>query len=98
MLSAVFYFLTTNNEAMTRLQTELRNTFASIDEMTDEALRELPWLHAILEESLRIHTNVPYVLPRISPGHTIDGNYVPEGVSLPAERGFIKGPSIVNLF
>ncbi|KHO00578.1 cytochrome P450 [Metarhizium album ARSEF 1941] len=79
VLSAIFYFLTTNNEAMARLQSELRGTFASVDEMTDEALRELPWLHAILEESLRIHTNVPYGLPRISPGHTIDGNYVPEG-------------------
>ena len=81
VLSAGFYFLTTNPEAMSRLQTELRGTFKSFGDITEDALQELPWLHAIIEEILRIHTNVPYGLPRISPGITVDGHYVPKGVS-----------------
>ncbi|MCJ1262480.1 hypothetical protein MMC22_002350 [Lobaria immixta] len=79
VLTAGFYFLTTNPEAMGRLQTELRGAFKSFGDMTEDALQELPWLHAIIEEIIRIHTNVPYGLPRISPGIAVDGHYVPKG-------------------
>ncbi|QPG96708.1 hypothetical protein C2857_005056 [Epichloe festucae Fl1] len=72
VLSAAIYFLTTNEGPMSKLQGELREKFHSLDEMTDDSLRELPWLHAVIEETLRLHTNVPYGLPRISPGHMID--------------------------
>lgn len=80
VLSAGFYFLTTNSEAMDRLQTELRGTFKSFSDITEDVLQELPWLHAIIEEIIRLHTNVPYGLPRISPGITVDGHYIPKGV------------------
>ncbi|TQV95677.1 hypothetical protein V2A60_000863 [Cordyceps javanica] len=79
VLSAIFYFLTTHDGVMSKLQNELRQKFQKLDDMTDDALREVDWLHAVIEETLRIHTNVPYGLPRISPGYTIDGNYVPKG-------------------
>lgn len=82
VLSAGFYFLTTNPEAMGRLQTELRGTFQSFGDITEDVLQDLPWLHAIIEEIIRIHTNVPYGLPRISPGITVDGHHIPKGVSL----------------
>lgn len=81
VLAAGFYFLMTNPDAMARLQGELRDRFAAYDDIEDSALQKLPWLGAILEEILRLHTNVPYGLPRISPGHTIDGHYVAKGVS-----------------
>ncbi|KAG5929807.1 hypothetical protein E4U42_004434 [Claviceps africana] len=82
VLSAAFYFLTTNKQALKKLQDELRRNFRSLDEITDDALSKLSWIHAIIEETLRCHTNVPYGLPRISPGHTIDGNFIPKGVRL----------------
>ncbi|KAI9927012.1 hypothetical protein MW887_003393 [Aspergillus wentii] len=75
VLSAGFYFLMTNPEAMGRLQMELRGTFKAFGDITEDGLKELPWLNAIIEEILRIHTNVPYGLPRISPGYTVDGHY-----------------------
>lgn len=82
VLAAGFYFLMTNPEAMSKLQTELREAFNSFDDITDSGLRELKWLQATIEEIIRLHTNVPYGLPRISPGYTVDGHYVPKGVSL----------------
>lgn len=81
VLSAGFYFLMTNPEAMGKLQKELRGTFKSFGDITEDILHQLPWLNSIIEETLRIHTNVPYGLPRISPGYTVDGHYVPNGVS-----------------
>ncbi|KAH7329712.1 cytochrome P450, partial [Stachybotrys elegans] len=79
VLSAGMYFLATNPGVMANLQAEVRSTFASLSDMTDEVLHRLPWLNAVIEEILRIHTNVPYGLPRVSPGYDIDGHYVPKG-------------------
>ncbi|RJE23159.1 Cytochrome p450 [Aspergillus sclerotialis] len=58
---------------------EVRGKFSSYDEIHNDPLQALPWLHAIIEESLRLHTNGAFGLPRISPGATVDGNYIPKG-------------------
>lgn len=83
VLTAGICFLTTNDEVMKKLQNELRTTFKSYEDITEDRLQDLPWLNATIEEVIRLHTNVPYGLPRISPGHTVDGNYVAKGVSYP---------------
>ncbi|KAF4124350.1 Cytochrome P450 [Geosmithia morbida] len=80
VLTAGMCFLTTNDEVMRKLQSELRTTFKSYEDIAEDKLRDLPWLNATIEEVLRLHTNVPYGLPRISPGYTVDGNYVAKGV------------------
>lgn len=80
VLAAGFYFLTTNPDAMAKLQTELRGAFRSYHDISEDILKDLPWLNATIEEIIRLHTNVPYGLPRISPGYTVDGHYVPKGV------------------
>lgn len=81
VFSAGLYFLPTNPAIMSRLQKELRETFKSYQDITEDKLQSLPWLNATIEEIIRLHTNVPYGLPRISPGITVDGHYVPKGVS-----------------
>lgn len=81
VFSAGLYFLPTNPAVMSRLQQELRGAFKSYQDITDEKIQSLPWLNAVIEETIRLHTNVPYGLPRISPGITVDGHYVPKGVS-----------------
>jgi cytochrome P450 len=97
VLSAGIYFLTTNPEVMCKLQMELREAFNSLDDIKEEVLQNLPWLHAVIEEVLRIHTNVPYGLPRISPGIMIDGHYVPKGVSPPSSVSICISKSILVL-
>ncbi|KAK1701965.1 cytochrome P450 [Colletotrichum lupini] len=80
VLTAGMCFLTTNDEVMKKLQNELRTTFKSYEDITEDKLQDLPWLNATIEEVIRLHTNVPYGLPRISPDHIVDGNYVAKGV------------------
>ena len=87
VLTAGLYFLTTNPDAMARLQTELRGTFKSYGDISEGLLKELPWLNATIEEIIRLHTNVPYGLPRISPGYTVDGYYVPQRGRVGRARG-----------
>ncbi|KAK2022913.1 cytochrome P450 [Colletotrichum zoysiae] len=80
VLTAGMCFLTTNHEVMNKIQTELRVTFKSYEDISEDKLQDLPWLNATIEEVIRLHTNVPYGLPRISPGYTVDGHYVAKGV------------------
>ncbi|KAJ0166068.1 Isotrichodermin C-15 hydroxylase [Colletotrichum tanaceti] len=80
VLTAGLCFLTKNDEVMAKLQTELRTAFKSYDDISDDKLQGLPWLAATIEEVIRLHTNVPYGLPRISPGYTVDGHHVAKNV------------------
>lgn len=82
-MTAVVCFLLKYPTILQKLQQEVRGAFHHAADMTDAALQELPWLHAVLEETLRLHTNVPYGLSRFSPGATVDGHYVAKGVSPP---------------
>lgn len=68
-----------------QLQREIRTTFASYDELTGDTVARLPYLHAILEETMRIMPPVPMGPPRVSPGGTVDGVYVPKGVYVSAD-------------
>lgn len=82
VLTAGVYFLMRNPDAMAKLQAELRQTFRRYGDISEDRLQDLAWLNATIEEIIRLHTNVPYGLPRISPGYTVDGHYVPEGVTV----------------
>jgi len=42
----------------------------------------LPYLNAVIEETLRLFPPVPIGPPRISPGEFVDGTYVPNGVGV----------------
>jgi cytochrome P450 len=74
------FFLLEEAECYKLLTEEIRNTFKSYDDINPRALTSLPYLHACLEESLRVLPNNNTGLPRISPGAVVDGQYVPKGV------------------
>jgi cytochrome P450 len=74
--------LVTQPETLDILAKEIRNTFARYDDITSSKLAKLEYLNACLEESMRLLVSNNTGLPRMSPGSTVDGTYVPRGVSL----------------
>ncbi|MCJ1395522.1 hypothetical protein MMC18_008408 [Xylographa bjoerkii] len=81
-LSGVTYHLLHNRSAMEKLNREIRTTFASSSDITGDSTAHLPYLHAVIEEGLRIYPPVSFGLPRTSYGATVDGSYVPQGTTV----------------
>lgn len=81
VVSAALYYLLTTPRAYERLREELFGTFDSYDDIVHDKLQGLKYLHAVIYESLRIHSNAAFGMPRFSPGTVIDRWYVPKGVS-----------------
>lgn len=78
----MFYFLLQNPEALEQVKQEIRESFSSYGDIESEKLRTLPWLNACLSETLRLSASATHhSLPRLSPGGTVDGHYIPKGVS-----------------
>jgi benzoate 4-monooxygenase len=86
---AIVYHLCTNPDAMKKLQEELdRELKDSEDVPIYSEVQELPYLQAVISESLRYHSTSALGLPRSIPvgGATLAGKFFPEGtvVSVPA--------------
>ena len=81
-LTAITYLLATHPGSRARLADEVRAAFTSADQITAAAAgpQQLPYLNAVIEEALRIFPPSPLGPPRVSPGETVDGHYVPQGV------------------
>ncbi|KAF2841015.1 cytochrome P450 monooxygenase [Patellaria atrata CBS 101060] len=84
LLSGLLARLIWNPDKMEKLTAEIRSSFPSEDEVTNENLMKLTYLNACIEEGLRIHPPVPTGLLRTVPkgGSYIDGEFVAEGVSV----------------
>ncbi|KAI0438331.1 cytochrome P450 monooxygenase-like protein [Xylaria telfairii] len=98
-LSGITWFLLKNPVCMLKLQKEVRGTFASVEDITGDSTAGLPYLHGVIEESLRLFPPVPFALPRHSPGAVIDGHYVPAGtvvtvsaLNMPRDPRYWKDP------
>ncbi|KAJ3538081.1 hypothetical protein NM208_g6066 [Fusarium decemcellulare] len=99
------YLLLRYPDTMKKLQKELRDAFATDDDMTLDALVSLPYLNAVIKEGLRFHPPIPTGLPRVAPvgGATISGHFIPEGTAVymsqyPANhssRNFVNPDSFV---
>lgn len=86
LLCGCIYYLCTNPQARTRLTGEIRAAFPKEDDMTFRNMASLPYLSAVIEESLRKYPPFVTSLARIVPqgGAFVDGHLVPEGVRFPA--------------
>ncbi|KAK4240445.1 cytochrome P450 [Achaetomium macrosporum] len=80
-LCGTTYLLLTNPEAMEKLTREVRTAFNSADEMTINAVSQLPYLTAVINESLRMYPPAASDLVRVTPpeGKQIAGRYVAGG-------------------
>ncbi|CAA9961511.1 cytochrome p450 [Pyrenophora teres f. maculata] len=84
VLSGTLYLLLKHPECMARLKQEIKDNFASKEEMTLEALPKLRYLSAVLDEAMRVYPAAPETLARLVPagGTTICGEYVPQGATV----------------
>ncbi|ORY71062.1 cytochrome P450 [Pseudomassariella vexata] len=90
---STFLFLLENPECYRTLTEEIRGSFNNYDDIKPFALNELPYLYAVLEESLRCLQSNGTGLPRISPGALVDGHYIPKGTHVQYSIfGFSRSP------
>lgn len=83
LLSGAVFHLLKNETALRKVTDEVRSSFANEDEITFATVARLPYLQAVIDESLRMYPPVPGALPRRTPpeGDVIDGYTVPGNVS-----------------
>ncbi|KAH7174694.1 cytochrome P450 [Fusarium flagelliforme] len=79
LMAGATLYLCRNPDKMAKLQHEIRSAFSSRDEITGDSTANLEYFNAVIEEGLRIFPPVPFGLPRVSTGGTIDGHYIPAG-------------------
>ncbi|KAI0045027.1 cytochrome P450 monooxygenase [Auriscalpium vulgare] len=83
---AITYYLATNPRCQKKLQTELDAALENDDDPVSmfEVVKKLPYLEAVINESLRLHSTSAIGLPRIVPegGLTVLGRSFPEGTVL----------------
>ncbi|KAF2636018.1 cytochrome P450 [Massarina eburnea CBS 473.64] len=88
-LSSALYYLYTNETALGALRTEiemLEREGRLSDPVTWSEAQSMPFLQAVLKESLRMHPAVGAMLPRVVPkgGVRLAGTYFPEGTQVGA--------------
>lgn len=83
-LSGLMARLIWNPQCYAKLTHEIRSTFSEESSITFNAVLNLPYLNACIEEALRVHPPVPAGPPRVVPpgGDFIDGKWVPGGVTV----------------
>ncbi|KZL85141.1 cytochrome p450 [Colletotrichum incanum] len=83
-LSGATFLLTTNPDKLAKLNEEVRSSFSSEDEIDLLSTAKLEYLHAVLEESLRMYPPVPVALPRKTPpgGQEILGQWIPGNTTM----------------
>ncbi|PVH95469.1 cytochrome P450 [Periconia macrospinosa] len=83
-MADIFYgalaLLLENPETLQLLTREIREIFLSYEDiLPGKTLTSLSYLHACIEETLRMLPSNNTGLPRISPGALVDGKFIPKG-------------------
>ncbi|EFQ31351.1 cytochrome P450 [Colletotrichum graminicola M1.001] len=78
-LSAMTYYLLTNPNALKKASDEIRNTFTSEADIDMISSQKLVYMHAVINEALRMYPPAPSGIPRRvkSDGGVFLGQYVP---------------------
>ena len=82
--SGAIYHLSRNPQVMKKLRDEVQSAFKDTKSVTMTSTQGLPYLHAVIEESLRIYPPAALSLSRIVPraGATICGRHIPAGTGV----------------
>lgn len=83
-LAANLFYISHNPHVSERLKKEVRGAFTSQDEITAASVVHLPYLKAVVDESLRMSPSVPSGVPRepYTGGANIAGEFIPEGTDV----------------
>lgn len=79
LLAGAFYLLLTNPKYLSRLTDEVRTAFKRESDIDMQSAANLPFLQAVIQESLRLYPPAPNTLPRQTPepGEIVCGKFVP---------------------
>jgi cytochrome P450 len=82
-LSGTLNYLVNNTDKLEILKREIHQAFPAENDISLDALRQLPYLNAVMNEGLRLCPPVPWIIPRKVPegGETVCGTWLPGGVS-----------------
>ena len=83
-LAAATYYVLSNHHIWEKLRDEVRGRFSAASELDILAVSKLPYLAAVVQETLRINPPLPNGFSREVPrgGAMVSGHMVPEGVRL----------------
>jgi cytochrome P450 len=84
LLSGLTYYLLKNPDKLKKLCEEIRGSFSSDADLTLEKLAQLNYMHACIEEGLRMYPPVPNGGARLIPpgGAEVCGEQIPAGTSV----------------
>lgn len=84
VLTWAWYYLTTNPQCYKKLQAEIDADAEDGKALDPTRLSKLPYLNAVINESMRMQPPVPGGLQRLVPkgGMVLDGLFVPEGTTV----------------
>ena len=78
-LAGITYYLGRNRQVYDKLARSIQEAFSSAEDINGKSTDALVYLKAVIEEGLRLFPPIAVGLPRVSPGETVDGFFVPEG-------------------
>lgn len=83
-LAASTYLMLRYPNTLKELTREIRTNFDSEKDITISSTQNLPYLGAVINETLRIHHPTPINLPRITvpEGQMVDGDFIPGNVRI----------------
>ena len=81
-MSGFFFYLHQNPRVYKILTKEIREAYKDESEIDMKNASALPYLHAVIEETMRVYPPAVEVSPRASPGAEVNGTWVPEGVRI----------------
>ncbi|ERF75985.1 hypothetical protein EPUS_01351 [Endocarpon pusillum Z07020] len=84
LFSGAVYHLSQNPRVMKKLRQEVQTAFHDTKDVTIASIQKLPYLNAVIEESLRIYPPAALSLTRIVPrgGAVICGEHIPAGTGV----------------